>query len=289
MTEGLGDEGLGGEALLPPLELSAAVPLESLTDEELAVLSEHETVVVTPYLSEIAPAERPALLRTAYRGLLARGIVDPPTEEARQEARRRAEVARRSALDAGEPAPAPDVPTVVELQVRNDVMTAVALRQAPDAVVAMARTTALSQDYVYLHVVDDVLLIEEVGSDGLHRFALRPVTELEATVLDAAVHPEAGDASGPEVRFPVTGVDDPTPPDEVIEAAGAALVRTDLTVLRPDESQPTMLGLFSAPAGSWLFSARRAEGDPVHAAPTTADLLREAVREQLAPLTRTLS
>lgn len=271
------------QALLHPVHGDdPTVALETLTDEELVVLSGTESVVVAPYLSEVPPKQRPALLRTAYRGLLARGIVDPPTPEARAEARARIEQARQAARDEGRPAPPEDTTTSVELQVRNDVMTTVALRQGAQAVVAMARTTALAQDYVYVHVVDDVLLVEEVTADGLHRFALRPAADLTSTVLDAAVHPEAGDASGPAVELQPLAAGDPTPPDAVLEAAGAALVRCDLTVLSTDEPQPTMLGLFSAPAGCWLFASRRASGAPVHAEPMSAEGLRHAVRDQLA-------
>lgn len=276
------DHGLEA-AVLHPVDEHPTVALETLTDEELAVLSEHDTVVVTPYLSEIAPRERTALMRTAYRGLVARGILDPPTEQARAEAERRVDEARRAAREAGEPSPPADELTLVELQVRNDVKTTVALRQGAEAVVAMARTTALTQDYVYVHVVDDVLLIEEVGSDGMHRFALRPRADLEKTVVHVAVHPDAGDSSGPEIEMRPLDPADPSPPDEVLEAAGAALVRCDLTVLRTDEPQPTMLGLFSAPAGCWLFSSRLAEGR-VTVEPVAAHRMREAVREQLAPI-----
>ena len=47
-----------------------------------------------------------------------------------------------------------------------------ALREAAHRVVAVARTTAATQDFWYAHLVDDVVLLEEVSRDGMHRFAL---------------------------------------------------------------------------------------------------------------------
>jgi hypothetical protein len=262
--------------------------LESLTDEELAVLSLSDGVPVTPYLSSVEPRERTPLLRTAYRGLVARGIVDPPTAEARRRARE--EAADAAGTDArphesgGARDPSQPDPVVgIDLQVREDVRTLVTLRRAARAVVAMARTTALLQDYVYVHVVEDVALLEEVSSDGVHRFALRGLADLGETVLAAALHPQAGDAEGEPATVTSAAADDPSPPDDVLAAAGQALVRCDLTVLTPDEPAPTMLGLFTAPAGSWLFETPRGAGRPIVARPLAAEELREAVRDALRP------
>lgn len=275
-TSGPAADATAEQAALPEgTDQPPTAVLESLTDEELAVLSLTDGAVVTPYLSSVEPRERSRLLRTAYRGLVARGIVDPPTAEARRRA-------RQEATESGErPGGDPDVG--VELQVREDVRTLVTLRTAARAVVAMARTTALLQDYVYVHVVEDVLLVEEVSSDGMHHFALRGLADLGETVLAAALHAEAGDAGGDPVTVTPDMAEDPSPPDEVLGRAGQALVRCDLTVLTPDEPTPTMLGLFTAPAGSWLFETPRGAGTPIVVRPLAAEELREAVRDALRP------
>jgi hypothetical protein len=129
------------EAAAAPETPGAPVPVEVLTDEELAILAGPGGLVVAPYLATLPEADREVALRTAYRGLLARGIVDPPTPAA-------------LAAAVGEP--------TVELQVRQDVLSLVALRRGASATVCVARSTVLGQDYWYAHVVRDVALVEQV-------------------------------------------------------------------------------------------------------------------------------
>lgn len=214
-----------------PAPARAAVPLEVLTDEEIEVLQASSSLVVQPHLTTLPEAERDPALRTAYRGLLARGIVDPPTPDA-------------LATSAGQP--------TVELQVREDVLSIVTLRRAATAVVCAARTTVTGQDFWYAHVVEHVVLIEQVSTDGLHRFALASADTLGDLLLDATVHPETTDGTGPGVTVP----DATDPPLEVIERLGTAILRTDVVVRTADVQQPALTGLFTGPAGAWVLSTR---------------------------------
>ncbi|MBO1752817.1 hypothetical protein J4G33_13470 [Actinotalea sp. BY-33] len=250
--------------------------LETLTDEELAVLSVADTVPVTPHLSEIPPRERRPLIQTAYRGLVARGIITPPTAQARARARAAVEEAQeRPGADA-----AAD-PVGVEVEIREDVASTVALREGARVVVAAARTAATQQDYLYVHLVEDVALVELVTVDGYHHFSLRHAEDLLDTVLEAVLHPEAAGATGEPVVLPPLEAADPTPPLEILERAGEALLRCDLTVLSAEDPHPTMLGLFTSPTGSWLFEARHGTGDAIHARPVSTAALREAVETLL--------
>jgi hypothetical protein len=230
------------------------VPVEVLTDEELAVLAGPGGLVVSPYLAELPDDEREVALRTAYRGLLARGIVDPPTPEA-------------LAAAVGEP--------TVELQVREDVLSLVALRRGAGATVCVARSTVLGQDFWYAHVVRDVVLVEQVSTDGRHRFALAAAGTLGDLLLDAVVHPETADSTGPEVEV----VDPAEPPTEVIESLGSALIRTDVVVRTADDREPELLGLFTGPGGAWALSAQAGSGAPVTARPLTREALSGLVRD----------
>jgi hypothetical protein len=245
------DEGALTEA---PDSPAATVPVEVLTDEELAVLAGPGGLVVSPYLAGLPDAEREVALRTAYRGLLARGIVDPPTPEA-------------LAAAVGEP--------TVELQVREDVLSVVALRRGASATVCVARSTVLGQDYWYAHVVRDVVLVEQVTPDGRHRFALAPADALGDLLLDAAVHEGTTDGTGPEIEV----ADPDEPPTEVVEHLGSALVRADVVVRVPDDREPEMLGLFTGPGGAWVLSAQAGSGSPVTARPLTRAALDAQVRE----------
>jgi hypothetical protein len=238
-----------------------------MTDEELAILSGDEGIVISPFLGTMDPRERKAVMRTAYRGMLARGLVNPPTPEAQAEA-----IEQRT--EDGTYA-------TVELAVRQDVQAMVTLRNAATTVVAAARTTAVSQDFWYAHVVDDVVLIEEVSSDGLHRFALERSAALPDLVEAACIHPEAGNATGDVIEWRPLSSEDPTPPTEIVEKIGEALVRCDLTVRFVGDENPPMLGLFTGPNGSWMLHSHEDSRRPVSVVPSTASDLRDEVRRSV--------
>lgn len=245
-----------------PAEGAAPVTVfvEVLTDEELSVVARPGPMPVLPHLDGLAEEEREHARRAAYRSLLARGIIDPPTPQA---------IATATGLRDGS----------VDLMVRRDIASVVALRAAPRAVVAAARTTAFGQDFWYAHVVDDVVLLEEVSGDGLHRFALAGAEHLDGLVVGAVLHPDAGDADGP--RLPLTGDEgDPSPPDEVLVRLGAAFLRADVVVRRPGDTEPRVLTLFSGPDGSWIVEPL--PGAAPGADPVSAEAARERVVEAVA-------
>ncbi|MBA3782375.1 MAG: hypothetical protein H0X12_11065 [Nocardioides sp.] len=236
--------------------------VDVLTDEELSVVARPGAMPVMPFLDTLGEAEQETARRSAYRSLMARGIVDPPTPEA---------IAAATALRDGS----------VELMVRQDIRSVVALREAAQVVVALARTTAATQDYWYAHLVDDVVLLEEVGRDGLHRFALAEAAHLGDLAVAAAVHPDAGDGDGP--RLPVDAdAGDPTPPDAVLERLGAAFLRVDIVVRRPGDTQPPTFAVLSGPDGCWCIEGGGLDGEPPSAAPLTADAARARVADAVA-------
>ena len=108
--------------------------------------------------------------------------------------------------------------------VRDDVRSVVALREGAQLVVAVARTTAPAQDFWYAYVVDDVVLLEEVGADGLHRFALAAAADPPALVPRPPCTPTPGTPRGSRCRWAVEP-GDPTPPDELLERLGSAILR----------------------------------------------------------------
>jgi len=260
MTASMTDGAASGAASGAPVGTEpTSVPVETLTDEELEVLAGPGGLVVRPFAAGFGSDEREVALRTAYRGLVARGIVEPPTPQARVDA-------------VGEPG--------VELQVRRDVLSVVTLRAAARHVVAVARTTATYQDFWYAHVVDDVVLLEQVGADGLHRFALTTPDELPRLLVEAALHPDTGDQDGEPVPL---DEDSGAPPTAIAERLGAALLRSDVVVRVPDDEHPVLLGLFTGPGAGWLVEARAGSdaplvADPVRRADLEARLHREAAR-----------
>jgi hypothetical protein len=220
------------------------IALEVLTDEEVSVLVPDQGVVVAPVLDAVPAEQREAVRRTAFRGLVARGIVAPP--------------------DAGTVAAVDTQSTAsVDLQVRNDVLSALTLRRSASAVLAVARTTASGQDFWYAHVVEEVVLLEEVGSDGLHRFALGHARDLADLLVGAVVHPDAADAvvedaEDGEVELAVAP--DSEAPAELVERLGAAYLRADALVVTREAGapveRPDLTGLFTGPEGSWSVVAK---------------------------------
>ncbi len=236
---------------------TAAEPVfvDVLTDEELSVLAAPGAMPVTPFLTDLDPVAADTARRTAYRSLIARGVLDPPTAEA---------VAGATAAGTGE----------VELMVRQDIRSVIALREAAQVVVAVARTAAASQDFWYAHLVDDVVLLEEVSRDGLHRFAIADATALGDLAVAAAVHPDAGDVDSPDVSVDAQP-GDPTPPDAVLERLGAAFLRSDVVVRRPGDTDPPAFALFSGPGGCWSV-------DPAGQSAVARALPAAAARAQVA-------
>jgi hypothetical protein len=233
--------------------------VDVLTDEELSVVARPGAMPVTPFLDDLAEADRETARRSAYRSLVARGVVDPPTPEA---------IAAATTLRDGS----------VELMVRQDIRSVVALREAAQVVVAVARTTAAAQDFWYAHLVDDVVLVEEVSRDGMHRFALARDAALEALAIGAAVHPDAGDGDG--AALPVEApAGDPTPPDAVLERLGAAFVRADVVVRRPGDHEPPVFALLSGPDGCWSIEVGT---QPLMAEPLAADAARKRMADAVS-------
>lgn len=216
------------------------IALEILTDEELSVLVPDQGVVVSPVLDAVPAAQRDAVRRTAFRSLVARGIVDPPEPEAV------AAILESSAATSGG-----DVG--IDLRVRNDVLSALTLRQSASAVVAVGRTSSSTQDFWYAHVVEEIVLLEEVGSDGLHRFALGHARDLADLLVAAVVHPEATDGTGDDVELAVAP--DSEAPTELVERLGQAYLRADVLVVTREAGapveRPDLTGLFTGPLGSW--------------------------------------
>ena len=145
-------------------------------------------------------------------------------------------------------------------------------------IVAVARTAAASQDFWYAHLVDDVVLLEEVSRDGMHRFALADADRLGDLAVGAAVHPDAADGAGPTITVDAEE-GDTMPPDALLERLGAAFVRADVIVRRPRDTEPPAFAVLSGPEGSWCIETGP---QPLSAEPLTADAARERVAEAVA-------
>jgi hypothetical protein len=146
-----------------PVASTAAVPVGSLTDAELAVLARPRSrvgpVPAMPVWSRLDPGRRASTARDARAALVARRLLDPG-------ARSRAEL-------------------------RRDLRSVLVLRETATGVVAVARATSRGRDHWYAHATGDVVLLEQVSGDGVHRFALTAAATLPTLAVAAVLHPDA--------------------------------------------------------------------------------------------------
>jgi hypothetical protein len=238
--------------------------IEVLTDEELRVLDGGNSMVVAPYADQVAEAERDPVLRTAFRGLVARGIIDPapPAEPAGPV---------DDPVDGVDPELAP-----VDVMLRADVQTLATLRTNAVQVVAVARTAKGGQDYWYAHSIEEITLVEEVSQDGLHRFALAQTDQLPELLVAATVLTDAAAGVGAPLTVDAT---DPEP-EAVLAQLGQGYLRADILVRHRDVKVPPVLGVFTGPEGSWTLEAG-APGD-VQCTPTGVRELRDRIRGLVA-------
>jgi hypothetical protein len=212
---------------------------------ELAVFTEEELQAVGAITSaafpETAPPQRlrslpeptrQAVLATALRSLIARGMVLPPTD------------AQLKA--AGETAP-------VELETRDELKVVLRVRADP----AMVAFVGQRETFSVLHGVrgsrPPAFLQEDVSPQGLHAFTLR---SLEAMVEALAGQVDSGDvtASG----APAEGLPQAEAADDVVEALRGfadGTLRIDAYHQRPAGNRRLQLGVLVRPEATWVLAS----------------------------------
>ncbi|WP_137122934.1 hypothetical protein [Segeticoccus rhizosphaerae] len=219
-------------------EAGSAAPetLIELTDEETAVLFGNlEGLVASPYLDQVPDDERTTVLHTAYRSLLARGVIvaAPPTREPREDGR-------------------PEVEMAAGLAFLADI------RDGAPVLLCLQRTVDDECVLRYAHVVDRFVLVEDVLEGGLHRFGWLERDRLRACLQEFLVPDGAVAGSGEPVALTSgwAGEQGPGPDDEppaVPAVLEQASVNIDATVRHLlDEGPGELLGFFLGHAGSWL-------------------------------------
>lgn len=196
--------------------------------------------VVPPYLDGIPAEHREIALRTAYRGLCARGWLEPAVV---------------GATEAAPGVPVGLIPEVAEL---------LRLRTTADLVVCAHRTSGDGEDFRYWHASDDVVLEERVSPLGMHGFwLLEPaalVGDLAAYVLDPAA---AGEPCPERELDPVAVASGHAPDDLVLRLARARLV-ADVVVRRTGDKGPgELIGVLSGPGGVDVAFSRFGSAAPV--------------------------
>jgi hypothetical protein len=240
------------------------VPLIELTDEELAALcGPPDGVVVSPYLDGLEAAQRDQALLTAFRSLVARGLVEPPTRES---ARAAVAVADADLVE-------------VEVRMSEALAQTLALRRAAPVVLCAQRTSSERTSWRYVHVVDGELALDEiVEAGGLHRFGLLRPADVPEALVDWVV-PDGWDSTDGPATDVAAGADVPVP---LLERLGTALLVADLVVRRAgDGGGDVLLGTFASPDLLVLSTTRSVAGSATTLRPVSRRTVRDAIAEQL--------
>ncbi len=216
----------------------------ALTDEELAALATTDGLSVFPVLGAMPEEHRDIAVRTAYRSLVARGVIEAPTPEEEAEA-----VAR-----AGDGA-------LLELPVRmpESLRHVLALRAGARHVVAVSRATALGEEYRYAYAVEDVVLEEHVTATGLHTFLVAAADGLVDTLAGWALHPEATDGSGEPAAIDPTR---PSPRPSCSTPSARPCCGPTSSCAPPATRRPSSAGCSADPAAPGWPRLRSAPASP---------------------------
>lgn len=226
--------------------------LIDLTDEELSVLDpvpREQRLAIMPYLDDVDDVTRETATLTAFRSLVARGLVVPPTAA-------EVEAATNSESTTGS----------IDIEVHELISGLVQMRKGAPTIVCAQRTVAGRPDYCYWYVVSDDTAIEElVEPKGLHRFhALE--TRLVRLALYGYLNPERVAGAAGEDHVVEAGVAaGGSTPAAMLEGLASAhtlgefLVRTG----RQPSEQPTMVAVASGPEGLLLAEMRCGSEEPV--------------------------
>lgn len=229
-----------------------------LTDEELAAIDPvpvGQRLVVMPWFDGLKQDQQQLAIVTAMRGLVARGLVQAPSED---------EVARV--------VPAGEVQATVTVDMDADIARALTVRRSACRVVAAQRTAGSREDHLYLYESEDgSLLAELVEPKGLHRLGL-PATGSLAAALEAYLLP--GDWPGYDGEPMV--VDAQTAADsgasaQLIKTLGSCWVQAEFVVrlVGSPPRPPRVHGLSAGPDGIYATCIEVGRGEPVTVTPIT--------------------
>lgn len=220
-----------------------------LTDEELDALTDGSpTPVGSPYLEQLDPGGRAVARRTAQRSLMVRRLLEPAGEL-------RPDLVHGSERGGTVPGRATGLVRVV-LDMRAGAPLVAVLHRwtgAPrDAPPGGDEPTALSR---YVHVVEDVLVTEDVTATGVHTFGLHGYADLATVFREFLVPPDAcGTVPGPPGRE----FTDPGDADRLLGALRRPTVLAESVVLHalgggaagPPEPRTLALGPHGCFAGT---------------------------------------
>ena len=219
--------------------MSRVLPLLRLTDEELLVMNALHPAVTTPYLDEVPQEQHRLVAQTAYRSLRAHGV-------------------ERTDDGAG-------------LVLPEAVVSMLQVRAAAGQVLVISHSRPSGVGVRYHHIGAEIVVLEDVSTDGDHDFALVDRAGLRAGIGEFVADLLADPAPSTVSLAPPRPVDGSGPPVCLSPAAlaegavdesrwGQVLLQLDTTCWSATcEDPPTLLGFLLGSAGTWC--SRNVVGD----------------------------
>jgi hypothetical protein len=230
------------------------VELPSLTAEQLTAIGAEDVSIVRrqgppQWLSQWPEEMRTAVLATALRGVVARGLVRAPTRDELERAR-----------ESGR----------LDIEPLGDLRLILSARRAPSYVVLAVRDSSVGAVYGFTGPDGDPAVVhEEVSPEGFHAFRLRTPENAAAALAELGDPDARARADGPELGPPeagspaevaasVTGLGPGITRLEAVHQRQAGDRRTQLTVQALDHGVRVLTATFGV--GSRPARAREVSG-----------------------------
>jgi hypothetical protein len=198
--------------MIDQLITEGSVPLATLTDEEMASINADENTPFRPAepaerLRDLSPEARTAVLSTALRSLIARGLIQLPDDE-------------QPAADGN-----------VTVRPVGELETIIGIRRAPAAVVFVGQAAYLAALHEFRDERAGGFLEERIDQHGLHHFTLRTIDNAVSTLAALADPGGRAPATGPAIGEP--GNEIPAGITDALRELGPGVTRIDAYHSRP--------------------------------------------------------
>ena len=241
-----------------------SVELACLTEEEMASVNADEDTPFRPaeppgLLRSLAADVRAAVLRTALRSLVARGLIQAPGNE-----------------ETGHVAEGGSV----ELRPLGELETILTVRRAPSAVVFVGQASYLAAMHGFRDERSSGFLEERIDRRGLHYFTLRTARQAVETVARLADPDRQAPSVGPALGEPITAI-----PDDITQALrelGPGITRIDAYHSRPAGTRRVQVSILVRPGTACVvMSAFGVAPDKPQLFEVNREGLRHVVRDAL--------
>jgi hypothetical protein len=252
---------MDNKRMIDQLVAEGSVRLATLTDEEMASINADENTPFRPAetaerLRDLSPEARTAVLGTALRGLIARGLIQVP-EDGRA-----------------------DADGTITARPVGELETILAVRRAPAAVVFVGQASYLAALHAFRDERVSGFLEERIDPRGLHHFTLRTGDDAVAAVAALADPDGQATEHGPAIGEPADAI--PAQITDALRELGPGVTRLDAYHSRPAGTRRIQLSILVQPGTAHVVGSAFGVA-PEHPRVTTVnrDGLRHMVRDTL--------